>query len=108
MQGNQFKIFQATVNDYKAFKAETFTVTTTAQGINVPESCKYCFIEVESDVTDGKAVRYWVHGIKPTSSTGYFRGSGDAFDINEYSNIKNFSVIQGSAGSTTLIITYYR
>jgi hypothetical protein len=65
-------------NGYRAFSHEILTVTTTAQGLAaVPPNAKAAFIQVESDVTDGKAIRYWEDGGIPTSSQGIFRGNGD-------------------------------
>jgi len=107
LNGNQFQILQSMRNDFKAFSGETLTVTTTAQNLTVPEGTRYIFCQVESTVTTD-AIRYWIHGIKPTSTTGYMRSHGDAFDIIEAENIKKFSVIQGTAGTTKLIITYYK
>jgi len=108
LNGNQFQILQTLRNDFKAFGYETFTVTTSALPITVPSGCRYCFIQVESTNTVD-AIRYRVDGGNPTSTVGYFRANGDAFDIIEAENIKNFKVIKGAgAGTTTLNITYYR
>jgi len=93
---------------YTAFAQQTLTITNSSQSLTVPEGTKYILCQVESTVTDGKAIRYFYHGLAPTTTTGLFRGNGDAFDLENLENIKNLKVIEGTSGTTKLIVIYHK
>jgi len=87
---------------------ETLEVTDEVQGLQeIPANAKSALIQVESDVAD-KAIRYREDGGDPTSTVGMFVGNGGPFDLCTRKCLENFKVIQATAGTTQLNITYYK
>jgi hypothetical protein len=108
LYGNQFDILQTLRNDYRAISHEILTVTgATAQKLTVPDNANYALIEVESSVTSGVVIRYWLDGSNPTTTDGIGRSHLTAIDITENSNLKNFRVIATGAGTHKLMIQYF-
>lgn len=106
--GNQFNILRVLSNDARATGHEVLTVAgATAQKLTVPAGTKYALIEVESSVTSGVVVRYWLDGSNPTTADGIGRSHLTAIDITEYSNLVNFRVIAAQAGTHKLMIQYF-
>jgi len=87
---------------------ETLTVTTGAlQLASIPADASGAIIQVESDVlTD--AIRYREDGTAPTAKVGKFKANADEFELIGAQSLQQFKVIQGSAGTTQLNISYYK
>ena len=106
--GNQFDIKKILNNDYRAIGNQVITVTgATPQTLTVPAQASYALIEVESTVTTGVVIRYWLDGSNPTTTDGIGRTNLTAFDVTEYSNLKNFKVISTGAGTHKLMVQYF-
>lgn len=102
------KIFQVLSNDKNSIGHEVLTVTTGSLGFaSIPAGATQAIFQVESNISD-YAIRYWEDGSAPTSSVGFFQGNNAVVELTTAENIKNFRVIQGSAGTTKLNISYYK
>lgn len=101
------KILQALTNEKNAINKQTLVVTNIAQGLTVPAGAISALIQVESTIADF-AIRYWEDGSIPTSTVGFFQGNTAVFELTTAENLRNFKVIQGTAGTTQLNITYYK
>lgn len=75
--------------------------------VGVAEQANYALIQVESSVTSGVVIRFWLDGSEPTTTDGIGRSHLTAIDIAENSNLKNFRVIATGAGTHKLMIQYY-
>ncbi len=87
---------------------ETLIVTTSSLGLaSIPLNATGAIIQVESDALTA-AIRYREDGIAPTSSVGKFKNNGDEVELITNQSLQQFRVIQGTSGSTTLNISYYK
>lgn len=115
---NQSKEFLQSLLSYtkynkKAIGFQLLTVDNTAGGIalTVPENSTYALVVVESSVTVGVVVRYLEVGptvSTVTSANGIPRSHLDAFDIQGTENLRNFRIIQTTAGTHTISVQYYK
>lgn len=96
-------VFSATVG-------ETITVSTVPVGftstlLTFPDGTQartaFCTVPAND-------LRFWVHGIAPTSTVGHLVKGGDNISIILKNNIRSFRAIKdtGSAGDVTMTCTY--
>lgn len=81
-----------------------------AQALTVPSEASYAEIRVESSVTASIPLRYLMLGAatEPTTTDGLALSHLDFFDIPNGDNIRNFRVIEVTAGTHTLHVQYYK
>jgi len=102
------KLLQAFINDRNAIGKQTLTVTTNAQSLTPTSGATYARLQVESTNTTD-AIRYYEEGSAPTASAGWVQANGFVMELTTAENIKNFKVIKGTGGGTTVLnITYYK
>jgi hypothetical protein len=87
---------------------ETLSVTTSAKPLaSIPATATSAIIQVESTIiTD--AIRFREDGVAPTNTVGMFASNGDKFDLISAQSLQSFRVIQGTAGTTQLNVSYYK
>lgn len=88
---------------------QTLDVPNSSTALTIPAGANNALVTVESDVAaPDPAIRYWVDGSNPTNSEGHARADGDAFELVGLPELAGFRVIEATAGTHTLQITYYR
>ena len=101
------KLLQVLTNDVNAIGNETLVVDTIALSLTPTSGANKALIQVQSTVTT-TAIRYWENGTVPTSSTGFSQGNGAVIELTTAENIKNFKIIKETAGTTQIVVTYYK
>lgn len=108
---NSFKTKEKIVNEGKAFAYTTLTVDNTIQNIPlsaITTEATMVHLYFESSVT-GKAARYTYDGTNPVAATtGNVLKDDTDFFLYEMENISKFKIVQETAGTHTLHITYLK
>jgi hypothetical protein len=102
------KLLQVFINDKNAIGKQTLTISGTSQSLTPPTGATYARFQVESTNTID-AIRYYEDGSTPTSTLGWVQGNTFVMELTTSENIRNFKVIAGAGGGTTILnITYYK
>ncbi len=112
MFGNQSKSYLEKLvrqgnNSYTCIGHETLVITGTAQSLVGNVNATNAIIQVQSTVST-TAIRYWEDGTVPTSSTGFSQGNGAVMELSNQQNIVNFKAIKETAGTTQIVVHYYK
>jgi len=94
----------------QALGYESITVDNTVKKFTIPSNANRALVVVASSVAaPAFSIRYREDGGAPTASAGggMPKGNTDAFEITGAENLARFAVIQETAGTHYLNITYY-
>ena len=112
MFGNQSKSYleklvRQGANSPVCIGHETLVVSGTSQSLVGNANAIDAIIQVQSTVST-TAIRYWEDGTVPTASTGFSQGNGAVMELSNQQNIVNFKVIKETAGTTQIVVHYYK
>ena len=112
MFGNQSKSYLEKIarqgaNSPVCIGHETLVVSGTAQSLVGNANATDAIIQIQSTVAT-TAVRYWEDGTAPTSSAGFSQGNGAVIELTNQQNIVNFKIIKETAGTTSIVVSYYK
>jgi len=83
---------------------KSLTVSSTAVALpNIPEGAVAAHITVETD----KTLRYTLDGTTATTSVGHLLANNQILEVVGSVALSKFSVIEASAGTSAIKITYY-
>lgn len=111
---NLHTLKEESVNKYKAYAYGDYTVLATSSGIEsiIPTNEKPRMIHIYVDSTTASpaiAMRYRVDGGDPVATgSGIGKKNTDDFCIYEFSNIQKLRVIEETANTTVLRVTFYK
>ncbi len=96
------------VNSPKAFAFEAITVTGTLAVLSIPEGTKYAQMRLDSTAT-GVAARYLQNkSVAVTSTVGMSLLPNGTLEVFDFANLNGFQIIKDQAGTTTLLVEYFR
>ena len=98
-------IIGVSIEEYEAYDKETITVGSTAVGFTSSKisNCKIAFCTLDPD---GGAIRFWIDGSTPTSTSGHYVAPGGNITIAGPNNISNFKAIKAGTRDGVLQVTY--